>query len=263
MIKNDFDLITHNFEKQITIVPIGDVHLGNKDCQISNIKKLINYIAETPNVYCTLGGDIIDNGILYGKNIGVLEQVKTPMEQIKTAVELFKPLADKGKILCIISGNHEQRSEKCTGLNGAYLMACELGLTNIYRNNMAIMKILIGTRKNNKKLGRHQTYTILVHHGKGSAESAIKKDHDFMNYFSGLDIITTHHTHNGRCAKFKQYEINKFKNKVVEKNVTVIVANSFLKDADYGIKNMLIGANNEIISYELRTGNEKKVIVHF
>ena len=177
------------------------------------------------------------------------------------AVEILRPIKDK--ILGCVSGNHCDRSEKVTNINPMYLICCELGIQDRYRSSLAILKVTVGARKNNEGLGRHQTYTILVHHGKGTSESTIKKDHEFINNFEGCDIITTGHSHNGRVAKFTKYEVNKFKNIVTKKDITIIVSNSFLEDAEYGMKSMLCGASNEIISYDLKLGNNKKVLVHY
>lgn len=69
----------------------------------------MKYIQETPNVYCTLGGDIIDNAVISGKNLGIFDGC-SPMEAISQAVEILRPIKDK--ILGVVSGNHEDRSEK-------------------------------------------------------------------------------------------------------------------------------------------------------
>lgn len=256
IIKDNFELITHSFDNEITIIPISDVHLGASNCMLKEFKDVVKYIAETPNVYCTLGGDILDNAVIVGKSLGVFDSNMTPMKSIEYAVDILKPI--KHKILGVVGGNHEDRSAKVTDINPLYMICCELGIQDLYRPSMAVIKVTIGDR--NKK---DQCYTILLHHGKGTSESAIKKDHDFMLNFNGVDICITGHTHNGRVAKFNSYYINKYINRVVPKQITIIVTNSFLKDAEYGIKSMLVGASNEIISFDLKLNKEKKVIVHY
>lgn len=223
---------------------------------IKEIKDVIRYIKETPNVYCTLGGDILDNSVLVGKNLGVFDSNMTPMQSIEFAVELLKPIKDK--ILMVISGNHEDRSAKVTDINPMYMICCELGIQDLYRPSLAVAKINLGDREKT-----NQCYTILLHHGKGTDHSAVKKDHEFMKNFNGVDLCITGHTHNGKVAKYNVYDINKFTNKIVPRQITIVVTNSFLKDAEYGIKQMLVGASNEVISIDLLLQKEKKIKVHY
>lgn len=259
---DDYKIITHDFQvSKIEIIPLSDLHIGAKSCLINEIKKVVKYIAETPNVYCTLGGDIIDNAVLVGKNLGMFDVNLTPMQSIKMAVDILKPLADNNKILGCVSGNHEFRSEKVTELNPMYLIARELGIDKIYRRNLAVIKVRLGTKNNNQGVGKQQVYTILLHHGKGTSESALKKDFEFINKFEGADIIFTGHTHHGRWAKENKKFINKQSDIVTDREVTAIVTNSFLSDANYSLENMMVGANNSIISIELFSGKKKRTRV--
>lgn len=257
IIKDNFELIVHSFDDSITVVPLSDLHLGASNCMINEIKKIVKMICDNPNMYCTLGGDILDNGVLVGKNLGVFDGI-SPMKAINMAVEILRPLAENNKILGVISGNHESRSEKVTDMNPLYMVCCELGIQDLYRSSLAIIMVNLGSRKST-----NQCYTILLHHGKGTAESALKKDKEFLGYFSGIDIEITGHTHQGRVTRDYTYDVNKFAKKVTKRKRTYIVTNSFLEDAEYGLKNMLIGADNSIISFELKCKREKEVPVHW
>ena len=72
----------------------ADEHIGDELCDIKRLKERIEYVKNTPNAYCVLNGDIIDNatktsiGDTYGQEMN-------PMEQLKKAVELFEPINDK------------------------------------------------------------------------------------------------------------------------------------------------------------------------
>lgn len=255
-IKDNFDLIVHNFEKEITVVPISDCHIGHKDCMINELKKVIKYIEENDNVYCTLGGDIIDNAVLTGKNLGIYDADMTPMKSIEYAVELFRPIKDK--ILGVVSGNHEYRSEKVTDTNPLYLLCCELQIQEVYRDAVAIIKVNVGKRNST-----NQCYTILLHHGKGTSKSSIDKDREFMLNFSGVDICVTGHTHQGRVAKFGTYEVNKSCNRVSYRKISVVVTNSFLKDADYALRGMMVGCVNDIITFDLKLQKTKEIRIHY
>lgn len=260
---NDYILIPYEFKtKNITIVPLADLHIGAKSCRMNDIKKILKEIETSKNTYCVLAGDVIDNGIIAGKGLGVYDNKCSPMEQIKNCVELLRPLAKKGKILAVVSGNHEDRTTKFVDVNPLYLICSELGIQDVYRDSLAIVKIQLGSVGNNEGVCKRQTYTIMVHHGKGSSETAIKKDHDFINSFEGADVIITGHTHNGRIAKFNKKFINKQNNIVTDREITCIVCNSFLDDASYALKSMLVGTSNSIISFDIYSGKSKKIITH-
>lgn len=258
----NIEIIQHNFKNEIQIVPLGDLHLGATNCMIKEIKKTIDYIANNENVYTILLGDIIDNAVICGKiPSAVYDNVMTPLQQVQFAVETLRPIKDK--ILGVVSGNHEFRSSKSTDINPLYLVCSELGIQNLYNDSLGIIKINLGQRhKNDGSRGVETSYTILLHHGKGTSESAIKKDHEFINQFEGVDCIVTGHTHNGRVAKFKKLVVNKYSNVVSEKDITCIVCNSFLKEAEYGLQNMLVGASNDIVYFDLKLKN-KQIVCHY
>lgn len=247
-------------EPSIMIIPLADLHIGADNCNIAEIKKAIKLIQETPNCYCTLGGDIVDNGVLVGKNLGVFASSMSPMKAISKAVELLTPI--KSRILCAVSGNHELRSEKVADINPMYMIMSELGLQDKYRRSLAIFKVQLGAKCNNQGIGKRQTYTFLVHHGCSSAESAIKKDFEFINSFEGADIIITSHTHKGRVAKGKKNVINKQSDIVSERETTVVITNSFLDDAEYAMEKMLSGTVKTLVSLEIFSGKKKTTKTH-
>ncbi len=255
----DFDLIVKQFKNEINIIPLSDLHLGASTCMLKEIKETIKIIEQTPNCYTVLVGDIIDNGVITGKGLGVYDNVLSPMKQIEQAVELLRPIKDK--ILACVSGNHEDRSEKASNINPMYLICCELGILDVYRNNLAILKVQIGERQESSH--RRKTYTLLVHHGRGTSESAIKKDWDFIGKFEGVDGIITGHTHNPRNAKFEKIVVDSHNNVVFKREISIIVCNSFLKEADYALKSMLVGASNSISKVRLCKGKNKKIEITF
>ena len=84
--------------QQLEIHTFADEHIGDEHCDMKSLKERIDYVKETPNAYCILNGDIIDNATK--TSIGdTYTQELNPMEQLQTAVEIFEPIKDK--ILCI------------------------------------------------------------------------------------------------------------------------------------------------------------------
>ena len=58
------EMITHTFfgGHDITIIPVCDVHFGAEECMEAEFRRFVYNVANTENVYFTLGGDLIDNG---------------------------------------------------------------------------------------------------------------------------------------------------------------------------------------------------------
>lgn len=249
----DYELLTYNFPREITIIPLSDLHIGASNCNLNEIKKVVNQIKEKDDCYTILCGDIIDNAVLVGKNLGMFDAM-SPMKSIQQAIEILEPIKDK--ILCVLSGNHEARSEKVADVNPLLLICSELGIKDLYRSSLGIVKIQLGNRESSGK-DKRQTYTFLIHHGKGTSETAIKKDLEFINQWEGCDCIITGHTHAGRVAKKNKKVINPHNNNVIDKQIVVVVCNSFLNDADYALKNMMVGTSNDIITIKLKLGHKK------
>ena len=72
-----------------------------------------------------------------------------PFQQKKWLVEQFEPLKDK-KILGANQGNHEYRTTIETGECPLYDVMNKLDIEDLYRQNMAFLKVNLG-KKNAKK----------------------------------------------------------------------------------------------------------------
>jgi predicted phosphodiesterase len=170
-------------------------------CDIKRLKERIEYVKNTPNAYCVLNGDIIDNATK--TSIGdTYSQEMNPMEQLKKAVELFEPIKDK--ILCISHGNHENRTYRKEGINLSYLIATQLGLGDRYTSASAIIFLRFGQLSNGKKETngsgdvRKVCYSIFMLHGGGGGgrkEGAKAIRLADMASIADCDIYIHSHTH--------------------------------------------------------------------
>ena len=99
--------------KELQILPLADLHLGDIHSDGKKILEAIEYIRTTPNCYTILNGDLMDSAIkssigdIYGANL-------QPMMQLEQAVKLFGDISEK--ILAVTPGNHEARIYKSDGL---------------------------------------------------------------------------------------------------------------------------------------------------
>ena len=184
----------------ITIHIFGDEHIGDEHCDIKRLKERIEYVKNTPNAYCIMNGDIIDNATK--TSIGdTYTQVFNPMEQLQRAVELFEPIKDK--ILCVTHGNHENRTYKKEGVNLSYLIANQLGIYDRYSPTSAVLFIRFGKVSNGHKESngsgniRKLCYSIYVLHGSGGGRKEGAKAIRLADMASivDTDIYIHNHTH--------------------------------------------------------------------
>lgn len=184
----------------------ADEHIGDEHCDLERLKERIKYIAETPNAYCVLNGDILDNATK--TSIGdTYTQEFNPMEQLRIAVELFSPIA--GKILVLTHGNHENRTYRKEGINLSYLLSAQLGLTDKYTPTSALLFLRFGKSRNHGGTSK-QLYSIYMLHGSGGGRKEGAKAIRLADMASivDADVYIHSHTHLGMILKQSYHRID-------------------------------------------------------
>ena len=218
--------------KHIELHTFADEHIGDEHSDIKRVLQRIEYVKNTPNAYCILNGDIIDNATR--TSIGdIYTQVFNPMEQLKRAVELFEPIKDK--ILCITHGNHENRSYKKEGVNISSLIANQLGLADRYTPTSAVLFIRFG------KLSAHDRfhkvlYTLYVLHGNGGGRKEGAKAIRLADMASIIDtdIYIHSHTHLPMIMKQAYHRIDNRNSMVARVDKLFVNTASNLSYGGYG-----------------------------
>ena len=256
---NDFEMIIHRFQNEdITIYPIADVHLGSQECMEQEFIKFINMVKETPNVYLVLGGDLIDNGVRNGLT-NVFRATMPPSQQKREMANILAPVRDK--ILCAVSGNHERRSGKDVDDDPTYDILCKLDKEEVYRENMAFLKLQFGIVEGNG--ARNPTYTLVVTHGAGGGQltsGAVLRVERFGYAVDGMDALIIGHTHKPYITNPGKIVIDKANNIVSVKPFKVINMTSWLKYGDYAAQKMLLPSTHSLQTLTLR-GNRKEMVV--
>ena len=177
--------------EQIELHTFADEHIGDEHSDVKRVLQRIEYVKNTPNAYCILNGDIIDNATK--TSIGdVYTQTCNPMEQLERAVAIFEPIKDK--ILCITHGNHENRSYKKEGINISRLIATQLGLVDRYTSTSAVLFIRVGeddSRHHHRKI----CYTVYSLHGSGGGRKEGAKAIRLADLASIIDVDIYIHSH--------------------------------------------------------------------
>ena len=238
---SDFDMIKHEFNQHITVIPISDVHYGALEHLQKEWLDFCKMVEQSPNTYIILGGDLINNNVRTCGFVNPYDELVRPREQKKKMVEFLEPIKDK--ILCAVSGNHEARSMKDDDVDITYDIMAKLDIEDLYRPNLAFMKVSLGRRGDNSPI---QSFTFAITHGAGGGiytGATVNRNERFGNVIEGLDCLIVGHTHKGTISKPSKIVIDRKNDKVSMSYYTVVSMVSWLNYGGYAMKKMLLPAH--------------------
>lgn len=256
----DFEMIVRQFPERedITIVPIADVHLGARECMEQEFISFINVMAEKPNVWFVLGGDLIDNGTRNGVT-NVFRATMPPSQQKREMAKILEPIKDR--ILCAVSGNHERRSGKDVDDDPTYDILCKMDIESVYRENIAFLKLQFGDPKADGR--NNPTYTLVVTHGAGGGmltSGAVLRGERFGYAIDGMDALIMGHTHKPFTTVPGKIVIDKYNNLVTVKPFKVINMTSWISYTEYAMQKMLLPTTHNLHTLTL-CGKHKEMVV--
>lgn len=205
-------------DKKVIIVPFGDMHFGSKHCDTKSMDKVIKWVNETPNAYMIGMGDWLETGTKNSVAGSVFEQDKFLQDQLEDLVEELKPLAKKGKILGLLTGNHERRVYNESGLDLAKIIADKLDIP--YFGNGIFMKLKVGDKN----------YTAYATHGSSGAKmphTKIKSCLDLARFID-VDIYMMGHVHELQHHAQSYYKVDIKDKQVKENDKHFILTGSYL-----------------------------------
>lgn len=256
MVPYKFKPIVKTFPREWTyihIYPVSDLHKGDAHCNITKFRAWIKQVLADPRGYVVIGGDMINNGI-FGSKTNSYEETEPPDAQTDWVVNELKPLADAGRILAVVPGNHETRSWRQVGHNPAREMCIQLGILDVYRPEAAFIKIKIGTY--DKKT--QQVYGLLVTHG----SSRLKHD-KFCVAIEGVDCFISGHDHQSRIQPMCRIRFDLSHESVITIPYKEVVLPAFLEYGGYGITNEYPPQSYQDVVQIHLSGKRKKVSVSY
>ena len=237
MINNNI-LVTHKFtaDNDIIIYPIADVHYGALEHMQKEWKAFCKHVEKSKNTYLILNGDLVNNSV---KNsvANPFDEVVRPRTQKEHMVEFLKPIADR--ILCIVPGNHELRTAKESDQEITYDIAARLGIEDLYRRDVAYMKISLGTRQRDGVPKVNYTFAVTHGAGGGSTGAAINKNEAFGRVIDGLDALVVAHSHKGAITKPGKLVIDNTHNRVSMRPFVHVICVPWLAYGGYAARGML------------------------
>lgn len=238
--KSAFEVIHYDFKdrRDITIVPVADVHLGSKECRQKDFEKFLQTVKETEDVYLILAGDLINN-TTRSCVANIFEETMRPVEQKRKMAEMLRPVKDR--ILCVTTGNHERRSVRDADDDPVYDIAVKLDLEDVYRPEMAFLHIQMGNGRQNHDV--NPSYVIGVTHGAGgggTTGASVNRSERFAGVIEGLDVLVTGHTHKPSITSPYRLVVNPSTKKVYMRETRVVVCTSWLDYGGYAMEKMMV-----------------------
>ena len=221
--------------QEIILCPLFDLHIGEPACDEEMIKKEIEFIRTTPNAFAIVGGDIMDNATK--QSIGDPYRAPlTPQQQLEQICMYLKPIKDK--IICMVSGNHEERTWRESGIDLLGCVAMNLGIEKYYAEDSAVMFIKFGVNRQQtaRKAGYIPLqYTVYVTHGAGGGRKVGGKANRLFDLgdIVDCDCVICGHTHEPICFKKTFFRTDLTKQTVAEKERMYVNTGSFLNYARY------------------------------
>lgn len=166
------------------IVLLSDVHWGQLACAKDRFLKTLEYILNNKNVYCILGGDLVEMVTRSQKGNMLMEQDITPTNQILEMTEMLKPLAKKGKILGLLRDNHLQRLERDALVD----------MNEIFASNLNVPYWGVGG-VTHLKLGKKNNVFLAYQHGADAGKNEFTALDRMMSVYPGCDVYALGHNH--------------------------------------------------------------------
>lgn len=107
---NEVEINYNNCSDVFHIIPVGDIHIGDINCDLEYLKRTLNWIMEKPNRYMIGMGDAMNMLSIKDNRYdtdATDPKFATLESQYKEILRLFKPLAESNKIIGLHTGNHE------------------------------------------------------------------------------------------------------------------------------------------------------------
>lgn len=176
------------------LIPLGDIHLGTKNCDEEKLEKIIQYIKVNKNVYWIGMGDYIeainyidkrfDPANLHPRFQNKLDNLVTA--QMQYVADLFNPI--KKRCIGLLEGNHEETIRKDFQMSPVDYLAGALNVKNL--GYVCMIRLTVC---------RPSTQKIIVYatHGFGAGRYAGGKVNNLLSIGKDFDadIYLAGHTH--------------------------------------------------------------------
>ena len=219
------------------LIPIGDIHIGDKAFGHEGRKKLrgyIDWVKTTENARIFLMGDVFNCASRTSKT----SPFETNTDEYKEAEGIFKPV--RHRILGAIDGNHEARMLDSFGYSPLQSLCASLEVP--YCGWSAVLELSVGHRRPKRRHGVHNQYFVYFHHTTGGGMTlggALNRAVKLQEIIQGIDVFCGAHNHQLVTGVRTVFLPHAGSHSIMQKKVTYVDCGSYLDwDESYAEKGM-------------------------
>ena len=242
---------------KVNIYPLADLHVGSKFHLNKKLKQDIEVIKNDKNGYVILNGDLINNALKNSVS-DIYEELMNPEDTLDYLVELLTPIKDK--IIGVVSGNHESRTYKQTGLRPLKNLCYRLGVMDKFSDISNL--ILLSFGKNKGRTKTQHTFKIYQTHGRGGGKlvgSKANRVHNLSNIIVNADVYIHSHTHTPITFKDSYMLIDSRNKGLSQQDRLYVNTNAYEGFGGYGEVIGLAPSNHDMVKIVLDTSDGKNV----
>jgi len=240
-------------EDEIVVLPVADIHIGSPQSRFQELIKVIRSANE--RTFFIFLGDILDNAIVDSIS-DVYSQTMSPEE----ALHLFTNLLDlcQGRVLGVVSGNHERRTRRRVGVDLLALVCEERKIP--YSNTVLVLDVAVGTKANRGSRQRVQ-YTLVCGHGYSGARgigAKVTANGRLIDVVANGDVYLTAHTHQPSVIKLARFEADTRNKKTFQREAFLVTVPSWVGYEEYAAEKFMHPSATGYVEVRL-SGVEKQV----
>lgn len=218
----------------IELMHMADFHVGDEHCDLDMIRSAVSWLIAKPNRYANIVGDLLNlatkNSVSH--NYGDMS--------VKDARRLLTGILEpaKERILCVLRGNHDYRSEKEVGDDLCEVICATLGLP--YYEDECFQHLSFGEHYNYHK---QVSYCGYLTHGKagggkrpGGTLNAVE---DLNRIVAGMDYYVQGHSHKPIVYPGVQWVPDMKSSRIVEVKTFYVSVGGALDRGGYPVRGAL------------------------
>lgn len=232
-----YDLTQH---ENIELVSMGDLHLTSYHADHDMVRSAVTWLSEAENRYAFVPGDIFDTAIKGSISLDLSEVGMSTMDGRHLLQRILQPVASR--ILCVLPGNHDDRSRRDTGEDSVDALMCALGIGDRYfPDGEAFIQLKVGAQKHTRgenTAPQPCTYNCYVTHGNAGGRMPGGKVNSLVGLrtiIHNCDAYFNGHGHDPVVKPEVAWEIGT-QGYVRERKQLFVSCGSSLKRAGYPVK---------------------------
>jgi hypothetical protein len=164
-------------ERNVTLVFLGDQHIGGPGTDIERVYEEARFVRDTPGMYAVTMGDVTDNFILDKLAKARRESHITLPEEWRLVDEYFRILGPK--LILVVEGNHDHWTEDLTGKDFLRDLVVKYAPKALYDADDCRVSLAVGESEFPGRI-RHKWQGTSIYNSTHAIERAWKFDHDFL-----------------------------------------------------------------------------------